>query len=66
VVHITCSAAKVHIPLCVHAAGYGKKKRVKRGRVFTARKNGKKSETTEITRETAGRNLEVKAERQNC
>jgi len=25
---------------CVHAAGYGKKKRMKKGKLFTARKNG--------------------------
>jgi hypothetical protein len=62
VVHIACRAAKVHMPLCVHVAGYGKKKRVKKGRLFTARENGTKSETTETTRETAGRNLKGKRE----
>ena len=60
-VHIVCSAAKA---LCVHVAGYGRKKRVKKGRLFTAREIGTKLGTTEITRETAGGNLKGKTERQ--
>jgi hypothetical protein len=60
---IACSAARV---LSVHVAGYGKKEREKRGRLFTAREIGTKLEPSEIKRETAGRNLKGKTERQNC